>query len=746
MGPEPASVGLLAGLRVVDATDIRGALCARLLADLGAEVIRLKAEVFEGPAHQFRNAQKTVSQIDIGSREASALIDAADVLIENQVGDPSSIRGERPHLIHVSIADMGHSGERSSWHLEPLPAFASSGALWASGFPDRPPCWMPGFTAHDCASVFGALGAITALIDRRRTGQGDLVEVSVQEAALSGLVPWSIAYRTYHEKVSEIVRAEGTRNADGSYLVSEASDGWVRAVLGTPKQWDGYFEMMGKPEALSDPMWRKNVFRNANVDVTRIIANETLSGRTRQELFDEALAVGTTVGVVQTMAEFLDHPQTISRGMFSTTEAGRMQKAPWRIDGEQPNEVAPAAGPVESAAFSAPRSSSVDGGGPTSELPLAGTLVVEFGNAAVGPELVWVLSELGADVVKIESSAKPDVLRYTGMGDLDKGFAFNVEARGRRTIDLDLKSEVGLRMAKQLCAMADVIVENNRGGMMGRRGLDYADVKEVNPTVVYAASQGYGRGGPLGDMPAFGPLNSAFAGTHLIWNHPDGPYPCGTSLNHPDHIAGKLCGVAVLAALDHRNRTGEGHFIDMAQTEACAYMAGHLYLQTEQTGASPAPLGNTASDQSPHDVYAAKGAEDWLAVAVPDDAAWQRLLDVTGMSAKSAWATTAGRLSDRDGVDAAVARWVSGRSAVDAASLLQSAGVSACPVMGPDHHHADAHLRERSFLVELDHAKVGKEWHVGNPMRFSRIPLRTAASAPLLGEHTDEIIAEFGLV
>ena len=174
------------------------------------------------------------------------------------------------------------------------------------------------------------------------------------------------------------------------------------------------------------------------------------------------------------------------------------------------------------------------------ELLLDGVRVVEFGVAAVVPEMCAVLSELGADVIKIESRANLDVLRM-GSGRIelmDKNFTFNDECRGRRSVALDLTTERGRELAFALCASADVVAENQRGGVLDRRGLGYDAVRALNPRVVYASSQGYGRGGPLGEMPAYGPLNSGFSGVHMLWNHPDAPYPCGTSMNHPDHIAG----------------------------------------------------------------------------------------------------------------------------------------------------------------------------------------------------------------
>src|SRR5207247_1524806 len=138
---------------------------------------------------------------------------------------------------------------------------------------------------------------------------------------------------------------------------------------------------------------------------------------------------------------------------------------------------------------------------------------------------------------------------------------------GARRPALALRTPRGRELALALCAAADVVIENNRGDVVRKWGLDYEDVRRVRPDVVYVASQGFGRGGPLGEASAYGPLNSAFAGVTWLWNHPDAPYPAGSSLNHPDHIAAKLAAVAVLAALEHRRRTGEGQLIEMSQAE-----------------------------------------------------------------------------------------------------------------------------------------------------------------------------------
>jgi crotonobetainyl-CoA:carnitine CoA-transferase CaiB-like acyl-CoA transferase len=757
------SHGPLHDLRVVDLTDLRGALCARILADLGADVIRVETPHLASPPavsptlHRYRNANKRGAVADLGTPSGRARVEEllgwADVLVDN-LGPvrgpglglaPETVAARHPHLVHVALTDLGLDGPRADWHLEALPALAASGALFASGFPHLPPCGLPGHLAHDCAAVHGALGAVAAVQDRARTGLGQVVEVSAQEAALAGTTPWSIAIGSYLH-INPYLPAAGTRNADGAYWVLPAADGWVRAVIGSPKQWQGFVGLCGDPDALTGPEWNDNGFRLMNADVIRLVAQERLTDRTRAELFEEALARGATVGVLHTPSEFVAHEQAEHRGFFAATGFPGLADAPFatvpyrlsatpasvRRAAPEPGE--DTTGPLPARVVPPP----TGGAG----LLLDGVRVVEFGVAAVVPELCWMLSELGADVIKIESTTHPDVLRQTGMGRPDCGFAFNTECRGRRSVALDLSTERGRELALELCATADVVAENNRGGVLDRLGLGYAAVAARNPTVVYASSQGYGVGGPFGEMPAYGPLNAGFAGIHLLWNHPEAPYPCGTSLNHPDHIAGKLLAVAVLAALGHRAATGEGQHIDMAQTEAAAYLLGEVYLDAALTGVEPGAAGNRSEHAVPHGVYPAAGDDRWLAVAASDDLAWSRLCSVVGWGSEPALSTLSGRLAARARIDDRLATWTRERSPEEAAATLQVAGVSAMPVMGPLDHHADAHLAARAAIVELAHPEVGPERQVGNPTRFSRLSQRVAPSAPCLGADTAAVLGE----
>jgi crotonobetainyl-CoA:carnitine CoA-transferase CaiB-like acyl-CoA transferase len=766
----------LAHLRVVDLTDLRGAFAGRLLADLGADVIKVEPPggdperlrpPFAGniPASDrslpflYRNANKRGAVIDLdsaaGQRRFAELCDRADILVENLGLDgqqryglhPAGVRARHPHLVHLAIADFGLSGPHAGWRLEPLPAFAASGGLFVSGFLELPPCWLPGYFAHDAASVMGVVGALAAVIDRVRHGEGQTVEVSVQEAALLCLNPWSIPLADYATLYPLVVPTAPPRNADGMYLVLRAADGYVRFLAVTLKHWKAFVTLLGEPEALSGQEWLHPVFRLLNGDVIRLISQDALRNRTRAELFAQGRRLGVPIAPVNSPDEFVAEEQTRVRGYFHRTGFPHLGDAPFASVplnmSATPLAVrrpAPAPGEDDGNGFSARLEPTATG---QADRPLlAGVRVIDLAVGAVGPEVGWMLVTLGADVIKIESRANLDFLRAVTVepDTPNRAWTFNTESCGQKSVCLDLRTPRGRELALQLCATAEIVVENNRGGVVQGWGLDYEDVRRVRPDVIYLTSQGFGRGGPLAEASSFGPLNSCFAGSNLLWNHPHAPYPAGSALNHPDHVASKLAAAAVLAAFEHRRRTGEGQFIEMAQTEACAYLLGEFYLEGACTGRPATARGNTVEYAAPHGVYRCQGDDRWVAIAVVGDAAWERFTRCLGWVQESALTTLAGRLAARAEIDARVEAWTSERSAEEATATLQAAGVSAMIVQNPDDHRADPHLAARGALVTVTHAEIGPERHIGNPVRMSRTQLITAGPAPLLGEHTEAIL------
>ena len=762
--------GPLSHLRVVDLTDVRGAFAARVLADLGADVVKVELDGGDvgrdrapfcggsaGPdralSFLYRNANKRGIALGADPRAAATRLDAlcgaADVLIENldraraaAIGlDPTALRARHPHLIHVVMADFGLTGPRAGWRLEALPAFAASGALFASGFADRPPCWLPGYVAHDCASLFAVVGALAAVLERARDGRGQTVEVSVQEAAIHALHPWAIPSADY-ARVYPTLPTVAQRNADGAYSVLPTADGFVRALPASPRQWKAFVELLGV-EALGGPEWYVSVYRLANADVIRLLAGEALRERPRAEVLARARALDVPLVPLNRPDEFVDEEQTRVRGYFRRNGFPHFQDAPFAAPpfnlSETPASLtrpAPAPG-ADDGDFA-----SREPERPSGRSVLDGLRVVDLGVGVAGPEVGYVLAELGAEVVKIESRANLDFLRRVTVepDKPNRSWTFNDASRGQRSVCLDLTTARGRALALDLCAAADVVIENNRGGVATRWGLDYGAVRRRRPDVIYYASQAFGTGGPLGEASAFGPLNSAFAGVTWLWNHEDAPYPGGCSLNHPDHTAAKLAAGVILAALEHRRRTGEGQLIEMSQAESAAYLLGEVYLQAADPKTPLRQTGNRSPYAAPHGVYQCAGTERWVAIAVVSDADWSAFRTVAGWPDEPALRTAAGRLAATDHLDARVAEWTNGQTPEAITERLQRAGVSAMVVQNGDDHRSDAHLGARNAIVTVQHPEIGPERHIGNPLRFSALTPTPADRAPLLGEHTHDVL------
>lgn len=800
----------LGHLRVLDLTDLRGALAGRMLADLGADVLRVEPPggdperrqpplVRDGPAageslsFHYRHANKRGIALE-GNPEARAarlvaLCETVDVLVENlsppergRLGlEPAAVRERHPRLVHVVVADCGMAGPRAHWRLEPLPALAASGALFASGPADRPPCGVPGFLAHDCAAAVAVVGALAAVLERARTGLGQLVEVSVEEAALALLAPWAIPLVDYAQRYP-VLPTELRRDGDGPAVVVPAADGWIRLLAITPRQLRGLARMLlgrngahgCEPPAASPPspvrggrvvpasgvsalasagasLLARLPLRGAGIvplygllAVVRLAAARAFSRRLRAELLDMAQRLRVPAAPVLTPQEFVGAEQTCARGFFVPAPPALPGRPfavfPCRFSrtGVVLRRAAPCRGADESPAAGEPPGEPVVEGQPPRGL--TGLRVVDLGVGAVVPEMCRQLAELGADVIKIEPVESRDFLRRILVDPVspNRSWMFNDTGRGRRSVALDLRSEEGRTLARRLCAAADVVAENRSGGVVERWGLDYETIRALRPDIIYVSSQGFGRGGPLGEAGAYGPLAAAFAGVTWLWSHPDAPRPVGTSLEHPDHFAARLLAVAVLAALEHRERTGEGQWIELAQTEAAAYPVGEHYFDDH-----PPLRGNAALHACPHGVYPARGVDRWLAIAVVGDAAFARFRRCLGWPDDPALATLESRLAHRADIDGRVAAWTRARDAEAAAVELQAAGISAMPVQSPCALLADDHLAARRAFVTVCDPEVGAVRHVGSALRMSATPVGAVGPAPKLGEHTAAVLAEW---
>ena len=379
-----------------------------------------------------------------------------------------------------------------------------------------------------------------------------------------------------------------------------------------------------------------------------------------------------------------------------------------------------------------------------SRAPLEGIRVIEFGTGAVVPDFGKILGELGADVIKIESRKNLDFMRTIGP-DINAIHGFNEANRNKRSFGVDLKTEKGKELVKQLIKMSDIVGENFRGGVMKRLGLDYESVRQIKPDIIYLSSCGFGGGGPYSEYEAYGPMISAVSGLLSVWAHPDDPYPVGSNSPIPDHLASKYAVIAVLAALDYRRRTGKGQFIDMAQTEVAAALIGEIYLDYMINKRLPKPMGNRSAYMAPHGCYRCRGEDQWCAISVYTDEEWKNFCHAIGEPAwtkDSRFSDTLGRVKNVDELDKLVEEWTIQHQAREVMEILQAAGVPAGVVQRAPDTIEDPQLKSRGGIVEVVHPVVGKRLYPGIPFKFSSMTLPGSKPAPLLGQHTDEICRE----
>jgi len=383
-------------------------------------------------------------------------------------------------------------------------------------------------------------------------------------------------------------------------------------------------------------------------------------------------------------------------------------------------------------------------------LPVAGVRVTDFTWIGAGSYATKILADFGADVVKIESNRRLDSLRLAapykdGVKGVNRSGYFADRNTSKRSMTLDMKHPKALPLVMKLIAASDIVANNFTPGVMERFGLDYESVRRVRPDVIYLNMSMNGTTGPESRYLGYGSGMAAVTALQHLTGLP-GRVPAGTGTNYPDHVPNPChAAFAVLAALRHRRRTGEGQFIDIAQTEPTIALLGPAVLDLTVNGRVDQARGNAHPDAAPHGVYRCKGDDRWIAICAMTDAHWQALRQTL---ADPPWARdtryerVSGRLQHRvqiDGkLDAETALW----TAEDLMAALQARGVPAGVVATAADVIGDPQLEHRGHWVKLDHPEMGRSLYNAPPFRCSRTPVALARPAPLLGQHTEEVCRE----
>ena len=375
---------------------------------------------------------------------------------------------------------------------------------------------------------------------------------------------------------------------------------------------------------------------------------------------------------------------------------------------------------------------------------LEGLRVADFTIHAAGPFCTLLLAELGAEVIKIESSARLDIVRRPhpvyGRTEVPP---FDMVNAGKRSVTLNLKTSKGVELAKRLVAVSDVVVENFRPGVMERLGLAYPVLREVRSDLIMLSISTSGQTGPEREIAGYAPMFAALGGLGELTGYADGP---PVELRHAmDHANGLVGVFAVLAALTHRRRTGQGQYIDLAMREVASSLIGEVLLAQAMNGEASARMGNRDPAMVPHGVYPCTGADRWVAIAVGSDAEWRALCRALGdpdWTRDPRLSDAVGRRAREDEIDMRLAEWCRERTPDEVMWRLQRAGVAATPSMSAEDLLQDLHLRERQAFPELVDPRRGRRQVVGPPWRLSATPATVRKWSPDLGEDNRYVLSD----
>lgn len=783
------SDGALAGYRVLDLADSKGHFCGKVLADLGAEVIKIEKPSgddtrrlgpFKGDVPHpegslyflnFNTNKKSVT-LDLESPQGQEafrkLVRRADALIESfppgtmeRLGlSYRSLREINPGLVMASITGFGPTGPYKDYQAPDIVCFAMGGLMSLCGNPDQPPLAAPWEQTYQLASIHAAYGVLLALYHRLATGLGQHVEVSLQE------VQASLQYMIVNYSANALIlpRLGGRVTTTGAAPcgIYPCKDGYAHFFVLAPWHWKAFLEWIGQPEALSAPVWSNRHFRAQNIDVIDPFVRDFAAPYSKAELYEQGQARHLPLAPVNTPKDFAEDIHTQARGYFVEVEhpyVGRhkypgapykLSATPWRI-----RRPAPLIG-QHNAEILAERLEAPSKGLPTSELPplgaargaLTGVRVLDFTQAIAGPVMTKMLAEHGAEVIKVESSTHQQRGRGSPYGDarvaLQQAVTFADNNRNKKNISVNMGTAKGRDLIKRLVKISDVVAENFSPRVMQGWNLDYPHLREIKPDIVMASLPGFGLTGPRRNYLSVASTVMAVTGMYHLWAYPEVPEPVGPSSLHPDYVAAAHGAVAVMAALHHRARTGQGQLIDLAQMEAMASLLGPVYLGYFVNGRVPQPLGNRSPYAAPCGCYRCRGYDRWCVIAVGSEEQWRafcRAIGEPSWTKEARFSDLAGRLAHHDELDQRVEEWTVQHTPYQVMRTLQGAEVAAGAVQNMEDLYHDIHLRQRGFIVPIDHPDTGRIEYPGVTVRLSETP-GAVGSWARLGEDNEYVFGE----
>lgn len=378
--------------------------------------------------------------------------------------------------------------------------------------------------------------------------------------------------------------------------------------------------------------------------------------------------------------------------------------------------------------------------------PLLGLKVIELAHIMAGPVCGQLLADMGADVIKVEKVPGGDDTRRMVPPEVDgESAAFMILNRNKRGTAINLKSEDGRSVLRRLLATADVVIENYRVGTMEGLGLGFESLREQNPGLIYCQITGFGRTGPYADRPGFDLIAQGMSGLMSVTGEGAGRPPIKAGVPVGDISAGMLAAMGVLAAYIHRLKTGEGQLVDTSLLEGSIINTAWVSAIFLATGVSPQAIGSAHPMAAPY--QAMPTANGWINIGAANQANWLRLVEIIEMpelAQDERFVDNAQRMQNLPALVEILSERLRQRSTADWLRQLEAAGVPASPVLSIGEMLSDPQVIARDMVVEVEHSHLGSTRTLGSPVKFSATPTHISRGAPQLGEHTREILGEYG--
>jgi crotonobetainyl-CoA:carnitine CoA-transferase CaiB-like acyl-CoA transferase len=759
----------LDGLRVLEASEgVAGAYAGKLLRDQGADVVKLErseggdplrrwsAATPDTPTAQtgalfaFLNGGKA-SMTGTGATRADELMAWADVILGDGATVALTEGRRRPDTSVVAIEPLGVEGPLAGAPATEFTLQAWSGLMSGCGTVATPPLQMGIAHGRWAAGAMAALGALAAHRYARRTGTGSVVEVSALEVMAVCLNNYPALYRQFTGSVSFM-----SRSGDWPQVV-RCRDGWIGLCVFTAQQWADFAAMIGREDLAGDDRLNSMGGRARNRELAESVVRPWLETHTPAEICELGALFRVPVALVGNGRDVLTMDHFVEREVFVDRPEGFLApRSPFLMSASpvRPVAAAPTLGGDDGDTSRRdtrpePHPPATGAGG---DLPLTGVTVVDLTAFWAGPAATHHLATLGAEVLKIESPTRPDGMRFATVKPpsdadwMEFGPTFHGTNPAKRSVTIDFSTPEGRELVLRLVEQADVVVENFTPRVLGNVGLEYHDLFARNRDVILLRMPAFGLDGPWRDRSGFAQTTEQVSGIAWMTGEADGDALVRSTI---DPIAGIHGAFVVMAALEHRDRTGEGQMIEMPMVEVALNVAAEPIVTWSAYSTLLERAGNRGAPGAPQGVYACAGHEQWVALSITGDDEWRALVRVLGepeWATDDALATGTGRRAAHDRIDAALAAWFDGRDRDDAVDALLAAGVAAAPVWDQMIQDELPQLAERGFTQWIEHPLAGLVGYPGTGLRADRFDNSYRAPAPTVGQHTTEVLRdELGL-